>query len=412
MSPRHDIPTRAVPGLGMSAPGADGTRTRALLEPVRVLHLVPVLAVGGMEVGVSKLVNGANPARVRAGICSFSPVGDFKGRLDPSVPLFELSRRAGNDPRLLARLYALFRRERPDIVHTHAWGALCEGYVAARLAGVPRIVHGEHGTMETRARNIRVQRFVWNRVNRMLSVSERLADRMAREVGFPREHIHTIRNGVDLDDWAKGNRAAARALLKAESSDVLVMAVGRLVPVKNHAMLLAAVRHAQALGARCRLLIAGDGPLRPELDAQARALGIASIVEFLGTRADLPDLLAACDIFVLSSNSEGMSNTIIEAMAAAKPVIATNVGGNPELVVHGHTGLLVEPRSAAAMADGIRTLVADPVRREAMGAEGRRRAEREFSVRRMLDEYQQMYLDVAEGRSMSSFQGGAAGAAR
>ena len=366
--------------------------------PVRVLHLVPVFAVGGMEVGLTKLVNGIDPATVQGGICSFTPVGDFKDRLRPGVPLFELRRRSGNDPRLVTQLYRLLKRERPDIVHTHAWGTLCEGYLAARLARIPRIVHGEHGTMETRRRNIGIQRFVWRRVDQVLSVSERLADRMAREVGFPRTRIRTIRNGVDLTRWATGNRAATRARLRADPAEVLVLAVGRLVAVKNHANLLAAVAKVRAAGVPCRLMIAGEGPLTAALAKQAATLGVSGAAELLGPRQDLPDLLAACDIFALSSDSEGMSNTIIEAMAAGRPVLATDVGGNSELVVPDQTGLLVEARSPEALARGIQALAAAPAAREAMGAAGRLRAEREFGLGRMIAEYERMYLDVAAGR--------------
>jgi sugar transferase (PEP-CTERM/EpsH1 system associated) len=350
-----------------------------------------------MEVGLTKLVNGLHGGDVEGGICSFSPVGDFRERLAPGVPLFEFNRRDGNDPRLVAQLVRLLQRERPHIVHTHAWGTLCEGYIAARLARVPRIVHGEHGTMETRRWNVPIQRFVWRRIDKVLSVSERLADRMAREVGFPRTRIETIRNGVDLSRWAMGDRAAGRRRLRAGASELIVLAVGRLVPVKNHANLVAAVAQARADGVPCRLLIAGDGQLKASLEDQAASLGIAAAVDLLGSRQDLPDLLAAADIFVLSSDSEGMSNTIIEAMAAGRPVLATDVGGNPELVVPNETGLLVEAGKPAALAQGIKALAADAAAREAMGAAGRRRAEREFSLSRMRDEYRAMYLSVAEG---------------
>jgi sugar transferase (PEP-CTERM/EpsH1 system associated) len=351
-----------------------------------------------MEVGVIKLANGLNPAFVTTSICSFGQVGPIRERLNPGVRLFEFSSEFGNSPRLLAQLYTLFRRERPDIVHTHAWGTLCEGYVAARTARVPRIVHGEHGTMETRPRNVRVQRWVWNRLDRVLSVSERLADRMAKEVDFPRERIETIRNGVDLRGWSAGNRDAARADLGVDPADILVLTVGRLVPVKNHAMLVEAIARTRQAGLRCRLAIAGDGPLHGALAAQVEALGLGGAVALLGARHDLPDVLAAADIFALSSDSEGMSNTIIEAMAAGRPVVATDVGGNSELVIADETGLLVTAGDAESMANGLRTLAADPARREAMGAEGKQRAEREFSLERMLEEYQHMYRDVAASR--------------
>jgi len=366
--------------------------------PVRVLHLVPVFDVGGMEVGVTKLVNRANPELVRADVCAFTPAGRFRERLAPHVRLFELQRRSAFDWRLVNELRRLLSRERFNIVHTHAWGTLCEGWAAAKLAGVPHVVHGEHGTMETRRRNLRVQRFVWRRLDRVLSVSARLADRMAREVGYPRERIQTIRNGLDLDQWSAGDRAATRAALGAGPQDVLVLAVGRLVPVKNHALLLRAAAQLREAGVHCRVLIAGDGPLRPQLESQVRSLGIEPGVTLLGERQDVADLLAACDVFVLSSDSEGMSNTIIEAMAAARPVVATNVGGNPELVVDGETGMLVESRNPEALSTAIASLASDCATRQRMGSAGRDRARREFDVHRMLHEYERLYLDVAAGR--------------
>jgi sugar transferase (PEP-CTERM/EpsH1 system associated) len=372
------------------------------MRPIRVLHLVNVLDVGGMEAGVVKLVNGSDSSRVQAGICSFSPAEAFKRRLVAGVPLFEFARRNGNDPGLVLQLIRLFRRERPDIVHTHGWGTLCEGSIAARVARVAKVVHGEHGTLETRFRNIAVQRFVWRRVNRVLSVSERLAERMARVVNFPKERIQTIRNGVDLDRFLSGNRSATRALLNVQDDELLVLAIGRLVGVKNHRMLIDSIPRLRALGVRGRLIIAGDGPLRADLERQARALGIASSVQLLGTRDDLPDLLAACDIFVLSSLSEGMSNTVLEAMSAGRPVVATDVGGNAELVVDQETGVLVRTDDPELMTLAMFQLARDRGRREQMGAAGRRRAEREFSLSQMLRNYEAMYLDVAAGRPLTA----------
>src|SRR5688500_18137089 len=155
---------------------------RTIAGPLRVMHVMYELRFGGMELGVTKLVNAHDRARVTSSICSCRPATAAKKRLAEHVPLFELQRRAGNDPLLVARLAALMRRERPHIVHTHAWGALCEGLLAARLARVPVVVHGEHGTLNTKARNLMVQNWAWRRVDQVLSVSSTLAARMAAEV--------------------------------------------------------------------------------------------------------------------------------------------------------------------------------------------------------------------------------------
>jgi hypothetical protein len=145
-----------------------------------VTHLVHRFGVGGMEIGIAKLVNGLDPSRITSTIFSALPTpGDgLRERLNPGIKVIEFNRRRGNDPALVGELYRLFKRERPHVVHTHRWATLCEGLVAARLAGVPFVVHGEHGTLETRRHNARVQRWAWRYVDRVLSVSSRLAERM------------------------------------------------------------------------------------------------------------------------------------------------------------------------------------------------------------------------------------------
>ena len=152
-------------------------------RPVHVMHIVYTLRTGGMEMGVVKLVNGLNAARVRSSICSTTPAGtEIKALVQPSVPIFELSRRAGTDLRFVRDLYRLLKRERPDVVHTHAWGTLLEGLIAARAAGVPIVVHGEHGTLQLRGYQRRLQRVAWSAADRVLSVSSKLAERMSAAI--------------------------------------------------------------------------------------------------------------------------------------------------------------------------------------------------------------------------------------
>src|SRR5687768_6992307 len=153
------------------------------------MHVVHGLRPGGMEYGVVKIVNAltSSSSPVASSICSTVSSETLKDLVDPSIPVFELNRRDGNDPRIFWELYRLFRRERPDVVHTHAWGTLCEGLLAGRLARVPVIVHGEHGTLQLRPRQVTAQRWAWGRADEVLSVSSRLAERMSREVGIPLE---------------------------------------------------------------------------------------------------------------------------------------------------------------------------------------------------------------------------------
>jgi sugar transferase (PEP-CTERM/EpsH1 system associated) len=364
-------------------------------RPIRVMHVVYALQPGGMEFGVLKLVNGLPPDRIDNAVCSTTPAGDIKTLLHGRSPLFELRRRAGNDPILVRDLYRLFKRERPDIVHTHAWGTLIEGLLAARMARVPVVVHGEHGTLQLRSRHRWVQRRAWAAADQVLSVSSRLAERMAAETRFPLHRIRVIRNGVDLTRFGVQNRAAARAALALDPAVRVAVAVGRLVPVKDHDGLLTAANAMARQGRVFTLLLAGDGPLHRALVERAAALGINDRVRILGHRADIEVVLRAADVFVQSSVSEGLSNTILEAMASALPIVATRVGGADEMVEHGVTGLLVEPSSPAALAAAMGSLLFDAPRARTMGEAGRVRAESEFSLDGMIRRYEALYVRLA-----------------
>ena len=358
------------------------------------MHLVHKFGVGGMEVGVAKLVNGLDSARITSSICSCVPGDSLKARVNAGVPLYELNRRAGNDPFWVWRLYQLLRRTKPDVLHTHRWATLCEGIFAARLAGVPFIVHGEHGTLETRRRNAVVQRVAWGRVDRLLSVSSRLAERMSREIGFPLERIQVIRNGADLGKFQNADQAAARAALDIAPGTLVLGTVGRLVAVKDQATMLRAFALLRAAGLRFTAIMAGEGPLKDELSALAASLQLSD-VRFLGNRDDVPRVLAAMDVFILSSASEGLSNTIQEAMATGLPVVATHVGGADELVDHDRTGLLVPPGDPRRLADAIAVLAQDRVKREAFSARAAEKARAQFSIDQMILDYERMYLALA-----------------
>jgi sugar transferase (PEP-CTERM/EpsH1 system associated) len=359
------------------------------------MHVVFRLQPNGMELGVIKLVNGLSPALITSSICSTRPADPVKRLLQPHVTLFELDRREGNDIGLVWRLYRLFRRERPEIVHTHAWGTLCEGLLAARLARVPVVIHGEHGTLQTRSHQVRMQRWAWRRVSRLLSVSSRLAERMVREVGVSPDRVTVISNGVDLSRFSAASSRDSRRAIGLPERGLVIGTVGRLVEVKNQAALLEAVATLVGEGVPCTLVIAGEGPLRPLLEERIRSLGLSDAVRLLGHRSDIHHVFGALDLFVLPSRSEGMSNTILEAMASSLPVVATNVGGADEMVAHGETGLLVPAGDALALSGALRTLALDAAKRESMGRSGRLRMERQFSLETMIRKYEQLYLAAA-----------------
>lgn len=366
-------------------------------DRIKIAHVTGVLHFGGKENGIVNLVNALDPDVFENHIFTFVKDGPLTARIDPNrCRVVELGDKLGGDYRLYFKLAQQFRRHRIHIAHTHSWATLLEGVIGAKMALVPIVIHGEHGTIkaDTNA-HIYVQRVVWRIADRVLSVSEELRERLCRSIGFPKERIDVIANGVDLI----GSRPLQsdidlRATLGLPPKAFVFGAVGRLVPVKGYPVLLKACRQVFRDIPEAYLLIAGAGPLRHELDQMAKDYRIAERVKFLGWQPDVQAVLRALDLFVLASHSEGMSNTILEAMASGLPVVATNVGGNPELVIPGDTGLLVPHGDPSALAEALIGLMRDPASRSRMGRRSRQRALENFSMETMARNYSSLYLKM------------------
>jgi glycosyltransferase involved in cell wall biosynthesis len=236
----------------------------------------------------------------------------------------------------------------------------------------------------------------------VVSVSSRLAERLARDVGFDRRRVRTIRNGVSTERFGRTVRADARAGLGLFQNTIAVGTVGRLEEVKDHGTLLRAFGLVARQNPRAVLLIAGDGPLRSQLERTVQELGLDARVRFLGHRPDVERVLAALDVFVLSSISEGLSNTILEAMACGVPVVATRVGGADELIVENETGLLAPARQPETLATAIATLVNDEAARLRMGVAAGERARAKFSLAGMLTAYESLYTELCKGRNLNA----------
>ncbi len=364
-----------------------------MVRPLQLVHLVRDFCHGGMENGVVNLVNHHDPSRVQGTIYAMAQAEEtFVQRVRHPRRVVVLNQRRGNDPTIIWRLARQLRRDRPDILHTHGWGTLVEGVVAAKLARVPILVHGEHGTMETRPRNIWVQRLMWRLPDQLLSVSENHRQTLAQTIGINPDRIRVIPNGVALDRFHRVDRRATTALrqqFNIPADHVVIGSVGRLVEVKQYPLLITALAGLVRQQIPVSGVLIGDGPLRSALQAQAQALGITDRVHFLGRRDNVPDLLPLLDIFTLCSRSEGMSNTILEAMAFGLPVVATAVGGTPEMVRHGETGYLVPSQDAQRLEAALRQLLSDADQCQRMGRRGRYRTETMFSLSAMVDAYEQ-----------------------
>jgi sugar transferase (PEP-CTERM/EpsH1 system associated) len=368
---------------------------------IHLVHVLDSLAVGGAETGVVNLIN-ATRRSFEHTVVTMTSLGPLAERLPPEVALRCLHKRPGIDLKAILKLSILLRRLRPAAVHSRNWGAL-DAVMAARLAGVRVVIHGEHGREASdphgldRRRN-RIRKALAPLVSRFVTVSSDLGRWLVGTVGIRADKVVTIHNGVDIDRFAAGDRHATRRALGLSDDAVVIGTVGRLDPIKDQAALVAAFAQLDDVRPRPTLVIVGEGPSRRRLEAEIIRLGLGDRVLLAGERRDIPDVLAALDIFTLPSLGEGISNTILEAMAAGLPVVTTDVGGNPELVEHDVTGLLVAPANPTALAAALRVYSTDAGLATLHGKAGRERAARDLSLDHMARAYTGLYASLCAAR--------------
>ena len=367
-----------------------------------VLHVVYRFDVGGLENGIVNLLNHMPRSTYRHVVLALTEVTEFRRRvLRDDVEFIALHKPPGHGVWLYPALFRLFRTLKPAIVHSRNLAAL-ETVIPAWLARVPMRVHGEHGRdVDDLDGNSR--RYQWMRrlyrpfVNHYCALSKELGDYLVDKVNVPAARITQIYNGVDSERFQRGDegRLAIDGCLFGGPENWLVGTVGRMQLVKNQVSLAHAfVRALQldpTLQTRLRLVMIGDGPLRAECQAILANAGVSELTWLPGERHDVANIMRGLDCFVLPSLAEGVSNTILEAMASGLPVIATNVGGNAELVSHGLTGELVPAANTEALARSLLNLVGDPIMARAMGRAGRAAAEARFSMQSMVSAYCGIY---------------------
>lgn len=368
-----------------------------------IAHIMFRFGVGGLENGVVNLINSMPPNAYRHAVVALTDVTDeMAARVKRGdVEYYSLRKGPGHGVALYPSLYRLFRRIRPAVVHTRNLAAL-EMAVPAWAAGVPVRVHGEHGRdMEDLDGSVR--KYQWLRrayrpfVTRYVPMSRDLENYLRDKVGVPKERISQIYNGVDTARFrpAQGDAAELPDFPFKRGRHWVVGTVGRMQAVKHQTALARAFVHAlrlaPAAAERLRLVIAGDGPLRAQVEQILGEAGLMELAWLPGERRDVPQIMRTMDCFVLPSLAEGISNTILEAMASGLPVIATRVGGNAELVEEGVTGILIAPDDEEALARRLLDYSRDPALARSHGAAGRARVEARFSLEVMVDSYTQTY---------------------
>lgn len=369
-----------------------------------MLHVVTRFDTGGLENGVVNLINHMPAQSYRHAVLSLTEVTDFRHRIRvPDVPCLALHKRPGQGFKLYPRVWRMVRELRPAVVHTRNLGPL-EMQVAVAAAGGSVRVHGEHGRelddLDGNNRKLqRLRRLYAPFVHRYVALSRDLKTYLVDKVGISADRIDQIYNGVDAQRFRPlANPAAAIdgwPWPPSSQEPWVVGTVGRMQGVKNQTLLARAFVRALSLRPELRscwrLVMVGEGPLREQVLSLLRESDLVDLAWLPGERADVPQIMQRMHCFVLPSLAEGISNTTLEAMACGLPVVATDVGGNGELVQSGRTGLLVPAGDVDGMAQALLQIYDAPDRGRAMGAMGRREVESRFSLPAMVGAYQALY---------------------
>jgi sugar transferase (PEP-CTERM/EpsH1 system associated) len=372
------------------------------VAPPLIAHIVFRFDYGGLENGVVNVVNGLGTTAYRHAIIALTEATPFRERLPKDVPVFALGKRPGKDFGAYVRLFRLLRELKPAVIHSRNIGTI-DSLVVGFFAGVRLRIHGEHGwdvsDPDGSNRKYRAMRRALHVfAHAFVAVSDEIRQWLVGRVGIPPPKVKRICNGVDTAKFrpleAGEQRLAPLAALG--TSCVIVGSVTRFSAIKDPLNLVEAfllLRANSSLGRRLRLAMIGDGDLHPAAARRLAEAGAADAAWLPGSRDDVAEILRGIDIFVLGSLREGISNTVLEAMASGLPVIATATGGNPELVENGTNGELIRPGDSQALAAAIERYAASDDLRSSHGRASRQRTLAEFSIAGMIEAYRRLYDD-------------------
>jgi glycosyltransferase involved in cell wall biosynthesis len=374
------------------------------MNKIRVVHIVPMLSPGGAERVAVHILRGLNRQRYEPSIISFT--GRLNCDLDrlleeAGIEVRYLGKRPGFDYRMFYRLPPVLNELRADIVHTHlhvfryAMPFLLFRKKASLLHTVHNLAERE---IEPRLRWL--QRYALKHGVVPVGVAEKVADSLVRLYGIRRCRV--IPNGIPTERyaWPQVQRKEWRAKESFRDDDILFLCVARFAPQKNHALLLNSFAQGPASDPNAHLVLVGEGILQKNLEVQAKSLGIERQTHFLGLRTDIPDVLGAMDVFVLSSDYEGNPLSVMEAMAAGLPIVSTAAGGVPDLFENGKEGCLVQPGDLQGLSDSMTSLLRNRDARQSLGMAAARRARKTYDVSAMVQAYEELYeslVDQAHG---------------
>jgi len=368
------------------------------LDRIRVVHIINDMEVGGAQRQVLNLFRAIDRRRFDLRLVCLAAKGAFGDQLKrEGFEVVALGKRGRVDSAMVRRLVRLLGERRPDVAHCSVFTANLWGRIAGKLAGVPVLIAHEQSAVSLENWRRRwIDRVLSRFTFRVLAVSDDLRRRVIAEEGISPGRVEVLYNAIDCDEIERAAAAPLAALPGREGFRVGV--VGRLERRKDHLTLVRAAARVVREIPHAAFLLVGDGPDRPVVEREIARLGLEENVRLLGERDDVPRLLHAFDLYVLSSITEGLSLSILEAMAAGRAIVATRVGGNPELLDDGGAGVLVPARDPEAMADAVARLLRDPEQRRTLGARARARAREVFDVHRVARRLEGIYERALEER--------------
>ena len=373
----------------------------------RVFFLVDSLEIGGTETQAVELALRLDPARYAVTLGCLRMRGPLLAKLEGSgVSVVEWAVRGGvNSPRGLyqmLRLAGFLRRERFDVVHTHDLWSNLLGIPAARLARVPVVISSRRDLAHLAwytPRRRKFLRYLQSLSSAVLVNSGQIREQLVREDGFKPDFIRVVHNGIDV---ARFNRLVSdrERLFPGLENHALIVSTGNMhSDVKGHATLIEAAQYVCSKFPRVKFVLIGDGEKRAEFESKVSELGLQPNFLFLGSRQNVPEILACCDMAVLPSHAEGFSNALLEYMAIGLPTVATDVGGNPEVMGNGLDGLLVKPGDPAALANAISSLLENPHFASQLGGAARERVRRHFDLAQLSFNVDSLYTELLQARS-------------
>ena len=364
------------------------------MKKIKLLHFIQGLEIGGLEIMVVSLLERIDRSQYRPSICCYDSLGSLsQGLSEKGIGVHLLKRRPGIDYLYPFKLARYLRKSKIDILHLHNPTALFYGTLAGKIAGIPCIIYTEHGRDFSSSSKVKIaNRILCRMVDKIVVVAECGKRYLVEHEGVNEKKIIKIYNGIDSKKFGTRQEVTLiRRELGITDDQSLIGIVARLDPIKNHTCLIRAMKIIATRLPEAVLLIIGDGALRSELESLTAKLQLQNHIKFLGARNNIAELLSVMDVFVLSSLSEGLSLTLIEACAAARPIVATDVGGNAEIVEHESNGLLVPSDQPEVMAKAILEILNDKGKSKLMGEMGKKKFEEEFTLDVMVKKYKDLY---------------------